>query len=623
MSRPEKRAGRLQEKEPVPMQCREAVRMLTQHDRQGKEQKFLLRVSRSGDEEGMIACIRDEYGDTYFKRELYRPAYMRLEAESGHITFLVAEAVSDDKRISCGEIAGMLILKEFYPEESMCEIASQIFRRKYRGFGLAEPFFAFGMEILLSRNYTAAYCLPVLFHDVTQRLLRRQGLIATGLVLNVFDTDNITHSYHNGRNTKHSQGIQIRAVGKRDAGMLYLPEECRDFCRTIYERLGVRYRIWEKTASSPMGGTPPGSLSGCRQEAKRNGGRNPPRSRISARQDDRQSSLEIRVHRTGADLPEQMKALHDRYPLRGKQTANVFLNINDRNAVWAYRRLREAGYFFTGLKPLCSDREYMVLHHAGEVKMWLEDYAVTEEFKELIIMTRIKGEKTMAKIERLETEEWIAAQKAAQSELIDMLINEMNDVKDKEQEQRFRDEIEDGICYMLSLEWLRLIITGSDEWRRNFGVADNAEKLGYYKQLANNFIAYAEETQTGLRSILLEVGTLADDQALYELCTAKAVRIKDKEVTLACPDRLTEVLLGDEKFMTIRLLMPDAGHRVAAYRLNETTLYFYDPNIGTVQVHGDNAAELKKEVKELISNIWQIYLPCCGIVRFAESAANP
>ena len=351
------------------------------------EVTFLIRQSVPGDEEGMIDCIRDEYGDTYFKRDFYDAKYLRGEAESGHITFLVAEVIYGKKEgtpedeaiaLSSGvivgelsgekagklpvEIAGMMILKEFYQEESMCEIATQIIRKKYRGHGLAMDFFEYGMQVLLSRNYSAAYCLPVVFHDVTQRLLQRLGLVATGFVLNVFDMKKITHSYQNGRNQKHSQGIQIRAVGKRDAGVLYIPAEHAEFVRKIYERLGVNHHIVTEIPK--------------RQKLFK--------SVIEYKQDRIQSSLEIRIHRVGADLLERLLEIQQNYPLKGRQTANIFLNINDCGAIRAYEKLTQTGYFFTGLKPLCSTREYMVLHNPGEVRICFEDYVVSEEFAEIL-----------------------------------------------------------------------------------------------------------------------------------------------------------------------------------------------------------------------------------------------
>lgn len=331
-------------------------------NRQGRQLTVTLREYHPGDEPGIIACIRDEYADTYFKQNFYRPEYLYKEAQSGHITFLVAQTQQE-------EIAGIMILKEFLPEESMCEIASQIFRKKYRGYGLAMPFFEYGMDILLSRNYSAAYCLPVLFHDTTQRLLYRLRLRATGFILNVFDMEHVRHSYKRCRNTKHSQGIQIRSVGKKDAGTVYIPREHQAFCREIYESLGVAYCM-AKTDRFLRGGHDKKNLLSV--------------SDLSYRQDKIQSSLEINVHQVGNDLAERIADIHKEFPVKGRQTVNVFLNINDRNSVWAYRVLTDRGYFFTGLKPLCSENEYMVLHNPGDVEIYFEDYVLSGEFMRLL-----------------------------------------------------------------------------------------------------------------------------------------------------------------------------------------------------------------------------------------------
>lgn len=330
-------------------------RALTLHNGQGETLQVCLRPYQPGDEAGMIACIRDEYGDTYFKQYLYEPSYFVRAAEKGTITFLVAETKEN-------EIAGMLLLKQFYPEEAMCEIASQIFRKKCRGYGLAMPFFEYGMEILLSRPYTAAFCLPVMFHDVTQRLLYRQGLRATGLVLNVFDMGGITHSYGNGQNRKHSQGIQIKALRKQNAGVLYLPWRHREFCSRIYDSLGVKYQMDREGEKFPD----------CVHSV------------IHRTNDPRQHSMEICIYIVGTDLERRMREIHEEYPLRGKQTANVYLNCSVPQAVWAYEVLSGLGYFFTGLKPLCSARECLVMHNPGEVKIHWEDYVASEEFAAII-----------------------------------------------------------------------------------------------------------------------------------------------------------------------------------------------------------------------------------------------
>lgn len=353
-------------------------KLLELQNAQGKREFFRLRPYCPGEEAGLIACITEEYGCTYFKRELYRPELIRQEAESGRIVFLAAERIThkeeQPEKEAGAEIAGMLILKQFYPEETMCEVASQIFRKKYRGYGLAMPFFEYGMMLLEAGGYSAACCLPVMFHDVTQRLLYRLGFRAAGLVLNVFHMGKITHSYRRDRNKKHSQGIQIKMEEKKNAGTLYVPKEHRNFCTKIYDALGATYRMAEGAENV--------------REAL------PDACDMSVSQNEEQLSMTIRLQKIGADLAKRMEEIHQRHPPVGMQTGNIFLNINDENAVWAYRLLTGRGYFFTGLKPLCANQEYMVLHHAGEVEICFKDYAASPEFRELInYIEERKGQK--------------------------------------------------------------------------------------------------------------------------------------------------------------------------------------------------------------------------------------
>ena len=151
---------------------------------------------------------------------------------------------------------------------------------------------------------------------------------------------------------------------KKNAGMLYLPKEHQDFCREIHGALGAAYRMAEEAESG-------------KETLAENCG-------MSVTQNEEQCSLTVCLQRVGADLERRMEEIHLRYPLAGMQTANIFLNINDENAVWAYRRLVKSGYFFAGLRPLCAKREYMVLHHRGEVEICFEEYALTGEFRKLI-----------------------------------------------------------------------------------------------------------------------------------------------------------------------------------------------------------------------------------------------
>lgn len=340
-------------------------KILNLNSRQGDSLPVVLRRYRPGDEEDMIACIRDEYGESYFKKDLYNREYIKEKAKDGTMIFLVAETLF-------GEIAGMMMLKSHCPGENVCELASQILKKKYRGYGLSMFFAEYGMEILLAESYCAAYSLPVVFHDITQRIAYRLGLRATGFILNVFDTEKISHSYESGRNSKHSQGIQVRSVKKENAGTIYIPKEHQAFCRAVYGRLGVRYKLAKDK----------------KEEKKSPLEKMPEKSVLTYRNDDAQSSLEISICSVGKDLGKKLIEIYERYPLTGKQTANVFLNCSDRYSVCAYRLLEDRGWFFTGLKPLCGDGEFLVMHHTGDVEIYFEDYVVSREFKPLLEYVR-------------------------------------------------------------------------------------------------------------------------------------------------------------------------------------------------------------------------------------------
>lgn len=327
-------------------------------DREGcRTLTVVLRAYEPGDEEGMIACIRDEYGDTYFRKDFYDPAHLCKAAGNGKYTFLTAQT-------KAGEVAGMLVLEELGKEQALCEVESLFIRKKYRGYGLAGPFLKYGVEMILGRDFAAACCHPALFHSITQKLLYRQEFRATGFLLNVFDAACMVHSYHNGRNSKFSLGLQLLPIEKKNAGTLYIPREHKAFVERIYQSLPMAFQTVKKGRN--------------RQKDM------PPMSNLFIRPDEQQYSLEICIRHTGADLPERMKEIHANYPLTGKWTANVLLNINEIHAVWAYEKLMDFRYFFAGLRPMGNAGEYMVLHNPGEVPCFLEDYVVSPEFAEIL-----------------------------------------------------------------------------------------------------------------------------------------------------------------------------------------------------------------------------------------------
>lgn len=350
------------------------------HRETGERLEISFRTLEDRDTDGVIACIRDEYGDTYFKRDFYNPKFIWDEHREGIITFLVA--VTDLE-----EVAGIMILKKFFPYESMIEIATQIFKKKYRGYGLAEHMFDYGMKLLQEMPCSAVYSLPVTFHGISQRLLRMRGLIGCGFIFSVFDMEKIQQSYGKRRNLKHSQGIQILAKDKTDAGTLYIPQEQRGFTGWLYKKLGVRFRLADAEGDAGYGD----GSSGSGNAGNRAGSCEPGyvenqdvSCQVMKTIDWVQSSAAITIYKTGDGLKAYLESVLEEYGSLPRFTLNVFLNVNDPGAVAAYYLLKEKGFFFAGYKPLCSENEYMVMHNPLEVLIIFKDYVLTEEFRDLI-----------------------------------------------------------------------------------------------------------------------------------------------------------------------------------------------------------------------------------------------
>ncbi|MCE5285609.1 MAG: hypothetical protein LLG02_07160 [Pelosinus sp.] len=330
---------------------------MLKNDKTGKTIRVRFRPFEDKDAPEFIRCIYSEYGDTYFKRSFYQAATLIKENASGHIRFLTAQ-------LDNGEIAGMLALKRFLPREDMCEIASEIFKQEYRGYHMSWPFFQYSMEIMDTLKVSAAYCLPVVFHEISEVLMERLGLIPCGFIFSVFLMQNIRHSYSRDHNLKHPQGVMVQMKEKKDAGVLFLPAVHQDFAAKLYNDLGAK-------------------VSFGRGQAELYG-----KSQLFFENDSVQQNCAIHVDYAGSDLATRILEIRAAH-VAPYQTFNVFLNVSDKSAPAAYHALLRLGYFFTGFQPLCSKREIMILHDPQRVPLYVDTFKLTERFTEVLDYIRL------------------------------------------------------------------------------------------------------------------------------------------------------------------------------------------------------------------------------------------
>lgn len=314
---------------------------------------FTLRPFEPGDEQGMIECIRDEYGDSYFKRDFYDPEKLREKAMSDHYVFFAAEAD--------GEIAGMQIFVLFTEDgDDYIETASQILRLKYRGFGLAPELVSYTFPIAEAMQPKAHFVYAVTFHTITQKVFGvEQGMVPTGFRLGTFLTEKMHNNYPKGKCPKYSEGVLILPISKKDAGTVYLPEELFDYASDCYERLGMRYRLCSERMELPD------------QPAE-----------LAVVIDDLQQTVMIHILKSGRNLSEQISRIMEGHT-QPCWSCHVTVSADCGYAIAEYEQLCELGFFFTGIKAACGAKEQFFMQWCGDMELHMEEYTLLEDFQTL------------------------------------------------------------------------------------------------------------------------------------------------------------------------------------------------------------------------------------------------
>lgn len=213
-----------------------------------------------------------------------------------------------------------------------------------------------------------------------------------------------------------------------------------------------------------------------------------------------------------------------------------------------------------------------------------------------------------------------------QGDIINAILEKFPAPTVKGLRKRFKKDIEGGICYMLSMEWLRLIITGNDQWKQ-FGEITGEKDIIYYKQIAQNFCMYLDDAKNNLTDYLTNGASnnsKSVDEEFVKLCMAGAAEVTG-ERQVATAEEMAKAITEDksEKYFSVRLIMKEGAHRVAAYREDKVTLYFYDPNRGIINVTAETEEELFIKVTRLMCNVWKVYYTgnseiANGYVRFVK-----
>lgn len=325
--------------------------IVLRNSKTGEKKSFIFRPFMLGDEEDIIECITSEYGDTYFKRDFYNPDKLRAKAWGDDYQFFCAECD--------GKVRGIYVYA-FFHEEDYIEVCSNIFHKSIRGFGLSERFTKYVIPLAKLLEPKCLFVHAVAFHPITQIAFEKNGFVPVGFRLGTFRMSVCKNSFNCERFHKQSEGVGILPVSKRDVGRVYVPEELVDFATEKYSELGVEYQLSSEK-----------ELITTKESA------------VSIHTDELQRMEIIRITEIGDDiLPilEQRIASHT----ESEWVYQVIMPANNGAVIDAYDRLKDIGFFFTGLLPICGKCEHIYMQYVGDLDLQLEDYSLTPEFERVL-----------------------------------------------------------------------------------------------------------------------------------------------------------------------------------------------------------------------------------------------
>ncbi len=337
------------------MEIKEKEVTLTHH-KTSVEKHFVLRLFQPGDEESVINCVEEEYGDTYYRREYYDRDLLRKEIEEGNLILFVA---------CCGDdLCGIQSFISHAPDETRMEAASQIFRKVYRGYGLPFELVKYTYEAAKTLGPSCIYASTVIFHSITQKMCEDVGMTPVAFNFGSHLTSKMHNSYNLGKSEKYGQAILIMPVGKRDAGEIYIHPEIESSVRRLYDKLGVNVNIISRA---------PEASDATVSDA----------TSLSMSVNDREQSISIKVDVIGKDLMERIREVISSHSEKF-WTIQLILPVNESAALTAYEDLKNEGFFYTGIRPLCSEKEQILMQYTGDVYFCFEEFSLTDDFQTLL-----------------------------------------------------------------------------------------------------------------------------------------------------------------------------------------------------------------------------------------------
>lgn len=333
--------------------------MLFVNRRTGFRAEIDFRLFRRGDGGGLRRCVEDFYGDGYPYREYLDEEFLLEKIAAGDMTVLCGVA---DK----GEIVSTSALCMSREFKGSALLMLRVVKRAYRDMGIGGAQEGRLFQIAGEHPELKSLYADVMTHNsISQRGLIRRGFVYCGLRMMLYRNPIMVPQLSLPPEGRVSQAVMCRKVCAGPVGVLHCPAEHETEVRRIYGELGAECRIDTGKAAALYG-----------------------RTRLSWQEEETHHLATAMIHAVGCDFPQMLSCRMKQLGKWEDATVLCYLNLCDRAAVSAYGALKEKGFFFTGVKPLQEEEEYMILAYTSSRKILYEDIHLEESGEKLLSYIR-------------------------------------------------------------------------------------------------------------------------------------------------------------------------------------------------------------------------------------------
>lgn len=291
-----------------------------------------LSINNTDDLSQIVELFKNDYGDHYIDDTVYEPDLIRHANISGALRSLVVR--------ENGHILGHLAIIRIAPNAPVFQFGQAIVGKAGRGRGVMGALVNEALRLCQSDPYCrAVYAVSVTHHLASQRTVARHGFIDTAFLYGVLPPGMIKADSELA--AAHSCIVQFKVLRVIDPyKTVFVPDVYRDQVAASYSMLG----------QSGINVSAADVQSNREEHTDANADLYP-----------RYGIVSITVQTAGADLAERVADIEQTAVNQEIRISNIYLDITDKNTIWAAKTLRKVGYFYAGLFPCFGPNDQLVL----------------------------------------------------------------------------------------------------------------------------------------------------------------------------------------------------------------------------------------------------------------------